>query len=430
MSGQCHNVDVYQAGSNDPGAHNRMNLMGGHVSVHLNYDVLEAACSPGGASVLTVVTELAPAAGPHAGVAPARYVSGDQATYAFETRFVGGEPVKVVLVDSKSSSLNRVEQAVTQAIMDGHAVLSLTPRMMVTYEDRAWSCLEAPHRFTDGHFRAGTVDGMPATDHPVYRAARDATPANARAVLELSPASLVLGAWDSTRRSNQARYRSALVGEVIGVLADQSDDGVRIPKRGGARRDEIAPSVRLNAQDMEELLKAQESELSPGNVEKIRKAIARAGRGTTSASPLGLGSIPPALETLGLVACRRIIRSHVLSFSALRQLRFGSPGDGDVACRALLAAWALCGLAHANQELLLRANCDLVEAQQPVVVLDGRNGTSVQIDGFDVENADELLEQAITRAVEAAGIRWEGQSFQITGNPLVHRGTVADDSGE
>lgn len=399
------------------------------MSIDLNYDVLEAACAPGGASVMTVVTELAPAAGPHAAVAPARYLSDtQQATYAFETRFVDGEPVKVVLIDSKSSALNRVEQAVTQAIADGHRVLSLTPRMMVTYPGRAWSCLEAPHRFTDGHFRAGSVDGHPATDHPVYRAARDATPANARAVLELSPASLVLGAWDSTRRSNQARYRSALVGEVIGVLADQSEDGVRIPRRGGARRDEIAPSVRLNAQDMETLLAAQESELSPKNVEKIRKAITRAGNGTTSASPLGLGSIPPTLETLGLVACRRIIRSHVLSFSALRQLRFGSQGDGDVACRALLAAFALCGLAHANQELVLRANCDLVEAAEAAVVLDGRNGTSSAIDGFTVEKMDAILQHAITRSVEVAGIHWEGQTFQITGSPLVYRGTVADES--
>jgi len=54
-----------------------------------------------------------------------------------------------------------------------------------------------------------------------------------------------------------------------------------------------------------------------------------------SASMLGLGGIPPTLEALAGVACHRIIRSHVLSFAALRQIRFGSSPEGDAACRAL-----------------------------------------------------------------------------------------------
>jgi len=68
------------------------------------------------------------------------------------------------------------------------------------------------------------------------------------------------------------------------------------------------------------------------------------------------------METLAGVACHRIVRSHVLSFAALRQIRFGAGPDGDAACRALLAALALAALARSDAELVLRANCDLVEA--------------------------------------------------------------------
>jgi CRISPR-associated protein Csb1 len=53
---------------------------------------------------------------------------------------------------------------------------------------------------------------------------------------------------------------------------------------------------------------------------------------------LGLGGIPPTLDTLAGVACIRIIRSDVLSFATLRQIRFGADAEGNAACRALLAA--------------------------------------------------------------------------------------------
>lgn len=395
------------------------------MSQEMTYGKLVEACSPGGASVLTCVTDLAPAAGPHAAVAPARYVSGNNASYAFQTRFVDGQAMSTALIDSKSSQLNRVELALADAIRDGDPLLGRTPHLVVHYPDQEVADYELPHRVFDGHVRAGSVDGRPVTDHPVYRAARDATPGNARALLELSPVSLVLGSWDSTRRAHQGRYRSALVGEIIGVLADQSDSGRDIPRRGGARRDEVAPSVRVSPKDLEMLVDAQQDELSPKNVEALRRTAQKAKAGTTvSAAALGLGSIPPVLETLGLVACRQIIRSHVLSFSSLRQLRFGGDLDADVACRSLLAALALAALVRSNEELLLRADCDLVEASAPAFSLDLRNGQGEKLDRLDRAVADELLGAAIERAEKQAGIRWEGQVFDVVGNPIVHGGVI------
>lgn len=396
--------------------------------MQLTHDNLIAACRPGGASVLTVTTQLAPAVGTHGGIAPARYLRGRTSTYAFGTRYLdlgnGPTPATVVTVLGKAASLNKIEAAISQAIVDGEEPLAQTPRIRVSYEglDPVLD-LDLPHRAADGHVRSGQVDGGPVTAHPTFRAARDANNANASALLELSPASLVFGGWDATRRAHGFKFRSALVGETIGVLADQSPQGREIDPRGGARFDTIAPSVRLSGDDLRALRDEQEDELSPGNIERIDKEIKRAGKGTVSAAGLGLGAIPPALEGLGLVSCSSIIRSHVLSFAALRQLRFGLGAEGDVAARALLAAFAINGLVRSFGELSYRADCDLVETERPQALLDQRYGNTAEIDLPEVDGADALLSEAID-AARAAGVRWEGQVLEVTGNPLIAGGIV------
>ncbi len=296
--------------------------------VAIGYEKLLRACTPGGSSVLVSKTDLRPAAGVLAGIAPARFVDGSRGVYAFETRFDGENAVSAVVIDSKGSALNRVEAEFSRAIADGDPLLSRTPHLRLTYQGRdPVTELDLPHRFTDGHIRAGRIQGTPASQHPSYRKIRDANPANARALLETSPVSLILGAWDSTRRSHQGRYRSALVGEVIGILADQSPDGRVPPRRGAGRSDSIAPSVRLAGEAMEKVVQAQETELSQGNVDNIRKEILRAKKGTVSGAALGLGSIPPSMDGLGFVSCRRIVRPRVVFRNvATAALRAGGPG--------------------------------------------------------------------------------------------------------
>lgn len=378
---------------------------------------------------MTSVTELAPAAGDLAGVAPARYVrkeAGGGATYAFESRFDGGEPVRVALLDGKASQLNRVEQAMRAAIADEHPQLSLTPRVEVVYEGQGtYSCLELPHRVYDSHVRSASVDGADVVRDDRYIAARNSSPADARTLLEMSPASIAFGSWDATRGKNQARFRSLLVGEIIGVLADP---GEIQPLRGAGRADPVAPSVRLGANEMSALVDQQRDEMSANKVKSLEKDVTgkKAKGSTISASPLGLGSIPPTLDGLGLVSCRKIVRHHVFSFSALRQLRFGLGPDGDVAARALLAAWTLAGLALSDAELHLRANCDLREAGPSKVTLDGRQGNEVELEPLSVDGAAALLQEAID-AARAAGVRWEGQVYSVAGNPIVAGGLVDDE---
>ena len=396
----------------------------------LSYTDLRSACAAGGASVLTSVTELQPAAGPHASIAPAKFVERGNSVFAFETRYVDGDAVTVALVDSKQSSLNRCESAIAQDIRDGHPVMAKLPRLLVDYgHGLEFMDMELPHRAFDGHFRAGTIDGEPTTSDERYRAIRNSTTRDASALLNASPTALVLGAWDSTRKSDQVRLRSALVGEIVGVLADQEEPGERQQsKRGGARVDTLAMSVQLTPDDLERLVDAQEDELSPNLVEKIRTTIKNARKSKKgeliSASQLGLGGIPPMLENLGGVSCSRVIRSFVLSFATLRQLRFGSTEEGNVAARALLAAFGLAALARGERELYLRANCDLVEAAAPVVTLDERFGNKRELPPLTVESADALLEEAIEAAAAAGVANWDGQVLEVIGNPAIRQGAA------
>lgn len=388
---------------------------------------LLAACRPGGASVLTSVTPLEPAAGPHASVAPAKFKEDKKdkkSVFAYERRFWEGRAVDAVLIDSKQSQNNRLEAAVAAAIADGDPVLSRLPRIELRFSGGpVFSDIELPHRAFDGQIRAGTINGQPATADPGYRLLRDATVSHARALLERSPVTLLLGGWDASRKSHQGRYRSILVGEIIGILADQDGNpSAHQSKRGGARIDPLGMRIEITDKDRKAIADAQKNELSKGTYDNAVKK---------KASTLGLGGIPPALEQLGGVACQAIIRSHVLSFSALRALRFDCDNpEGDVACRAVLAALALNGLARSDAELLLRANCDLVEAGPTVVTLDKRYGQKETLDPLSVGQAQDLLTAAIEHAEREAGLIWDGSALVIEGNPAILAAAVDDAQDE
>ena len=397
----------------------------------------------GGGSVITSITELEPAAGPHASVAPAKFVDGSKSVFAYENRYIEDDAQKVVLIDSKQSELNRAEAAIEQGRQYGDEAVVKIPRAVVTYETEngpvEYSDMELSHRIFDGHFRAGRVDGKPITENDQYRALRNCTPADMSALLNTAPAALLFGAWDSTRKSNQVRLRSALVGEIIGVLADQEPGAEhRQARRGGARVDAVAASVKLAPKDMESLVNDQEAELSPKNIKKNRDAIAAASKAKNkdaahvSASGIGLGSIPPSLEETGAVACRRIIRSWVLSLATLRQLRFGQDEtkdkDKNIAARALLAALGLNAIARAERELYIRANCDLIESAAPVVTLDQRFGEKKPFAPLTVKQADQLLLEAIENAKEAGVADWNGQTFNVDGNSSIIANATAEDA--
>ena len=405
----------------------------------LDLDLLLSATAAGGPSCLASTTRLRPAGGMHTAVAPAKYLqgTGSSATsvYVYERRFLEGESRHTVLIDSKQSQLNRLETELDRARQDGHPVLARIPHVRVTYgegEDvRTFTDLTLPHRVYDAHVRAGTVDGVPTTQTALYRSVRDANPADARALLDVSPITLVLGGWDSSRRSSQGRWRSALVGEIVGFVpaaVPPQAGKAQAFGRGGARIDPVGMQMQVPGSVLKQMAQDQRDELSTGNFDKVTKQADAAKAKPVGASELGFGGIPPALSSLGGVACEPILRTHVLSFAALRQMRFRAGPDGDSACRALLAALALAGLARSDAELCLRANCDLVEDGPTAMTLDQRGGKELVLQAPDIAAADALLAAALQEAERLAGVTWSGLALDVVGNPDVVRGAVAQDA--
>ncbi len=398
----------------------------------IDLDLLLAASAAGGSSCLTSVTELRPAGGWHRSVAPAKYATTSQdrkGAYAYERRYLEGEIQQAVIIDSKQSQLNRCEEALQAAIMDGHPVLSRLPRVVVSYGKgdgvEEYSDLTLPHRVFDGHIRAGTIDGTPVTQTEQYKALRNATPLNARALLDASPASLVFGSWDSSRSSRQGRWRSILVGEIVGFCAD-----TKAALRGGARVDPVGMKIELDGPALKQLAEEQRAELTTNLYDKVMKGPAKSSEKESKPSSLGLGGIPPSLDALAGVACHRIVRSHVLSFASLRQIRFGAGPEGDAACRALLAALALNAVARSDAELRLRANCDLQEDGATEVEIDRRGTGLVALQPLSVQQADELLTAALSAAETAAGVRWQGVALRVTGNPAIAAGAVDEGASD
>lgn len=387
----------------------------------LTLETLNEAARPGGPSALSSVTHLAPAAGEHALISPAKYTSRgtDGSAYLYEDRYIDGSLVRTVLIDARTSVANRMEDAINLAIEDEHELLSKLPRTAVQYSDQnggtyQLSDTELPHRLFDAHLRLSTLDGQPLTSNDAYRAARNATNNNAMPLLNLSPTTVLFGGWDSTRKSNQVRFPSAIVGEIIGVIGDQESQASPT-KRSGARIDPVGAKIQFTPEAAQQAAEVQKDELS----EKTYKNLSSARKGMVSGADLGLGAIPPSSEALDGIATRDIIRSYVLSFSTLRRLRFGTGPDGDASIRVLLAALAINGMVRNDSELYLRANCHLVETGEPVITLDRRFGNQDAIDPLTIDDADELLQMSYDQAQSKAGISWDGQVLTVTGNPAV-----------
>lgn len=396
----------------------------------LDLGTLSDALEIGGPSALSEVTELEPAGGPQALVAPAKYASQNRATYVFERRFLAdgngkeGMPVNTVLIDSRTSEANRIEQALQMGIESGQSTLCKMPTMQVEYtlKDDASklieSDLELPHRAFDAHFRLGFDCENPARsfiENPDYIAARNSTPADASALFKISPITVLLGGWDSTRKSHQARFASCVTGEIIGILSDQEsypleESGKLASTRCGARIDPVGSSISFS--------QGQADEIS----DRIGVSHKKGEKGKVRGSLLNVGANPPSVgsdKALDGVSVKRIIRSRVLSFSALRSISFGCGREGDHAIRMLLAALAIDGIARADAELYLRANAHLVEADKPEIILHKRFGEKLSLEVMSIDAADALLDAAYEQAHELAGVDWHGQKLRVIGDPVV-----------
>ncbi|MBT9290788.1 type I-G CRISPR-associated RAMP protein Csb1/Cas7g [Prosthecodimorpha staleyi] len=326
--------------------------------------------------------------------------------HVYERRRRPEGEVWCVLVDSVQSQANRLEEALLSAAKDGIAEI---PYVRVDFRNRGIegiefvTSLDAPHRVYDAILRDSLLDGTPFMECATGRLLARGDPAS---ILEISPNALLFGAWHSTGEGGGigAKFARCLVSEIVAV--DVPVDEVPNARTGEI---DVRTAGRRTGSRMDPLGVLRKVEVYKGEKGWDVDA-AGVGKKATKVRPseINHGNIAPTVDPLG-ITCDHLEHTVVLSFAALRRLRFGSPAK-DAAGRTLLAALGLLAIAEQDARgYALRSRCDLV--------CDGPSGLEcVHPDGstraieIDVNNARRLYAEA------AAGARAAG--FQLAPKPV------------
>lgn len=416
----------------------------------LTHDILTQAVA-GTAAGLRTIVRLEPLGGPADKLFPPTF--GDavwlptpmgegrderrRTKYALEWRRVKGESKLCVVLDSVASQANRMELA----LLEGHERGELAfPMVRVdftgqTHEDPALdlttlcgngliTTLEAPHRLADALLRDSLLNGQPFRLSEPGRRFTEASPANAGAVFELCPVSLVFGVWDSTgpKGGLGAKFQRAIVSEIVGVGAELGSKTASRLDPTGIEKTEI-----YQAEDPEEEWTTDPARAKggPSNPMLLKRGSDKAG----TPAVINHGNVKPSTDPeAGGVTIDYAEQVTVLSLPALRRLRFqrrtnGTRLEGDerrsaeLAARTALAALGLAAIAYQRENGYdLRSRCALRPlAPLSLELIPGDGGPSRSF-SFDCASARDLLEQA-SGAAEAVGLHWRKQPLDLTPAP-------------
>lgn len=371
----------------------------------LTLEVLKKAVA-GTAAAFRCITEYQPAGGPGDKVFPPTYEKGK---YATEERWIGGEKVPCVLLDSVQSQANRMELALLDAIESGEMDL---PRLVVEFNDPRLvkplrvTSLDAPHRAADAIFRDSEINGKKFRDSELGKALDKTDVRNAAPLFGLCPTALVFGLWDSTgpRGGLGAKFQRAIVSEMIGLNAvpgvktSSRIDPLQIMKGSATIYETSGGGWTL---DVDQALLSDK---------KKPKTKGKDGK----PSEINHGNIPPSIDDGGYTISRAI-QTTVLSLACLRRLRFPLNGAAasdektNVTARVALAAIGLAAASLARAEGAdLRSRCQLFPAGAFVWEL--LDDPTAQPQRFTLKrDAAIALAQASIDAVRSSGLPWEGE---------------------
>ena len=99
--------------------------------------------------------------------------------------------------------------------------------------------LEAPHRVYDAILRDSLLDGVPFMRSDEGQRLAAATPADATALLEISPTALVFGAWHSQGEGGGfgAKFPRTIVSEIVAVIhRSRTSSSISEPAKGYSNR--------------------------------------------------------------------------------------------------------------------------------------------------------------------------------------------------
>ncbi len=327
----------------------------------LTLDVLQRAAA-GGAAAVRCVTRLQPAGGPGDKVFPPTYATDKAAAtrYAFERRRLDGREVDTVLLDSVASQANRMEEALLAA---WEAQRLSFPVIAVDFSgedglqdlDRI-TALHAPHRIADALLRDSLDEqGTRFRDTTAGRAYTDATVRNATAIYLYCPTALVFGVWDSTgpRGGLGNKVQRALVSEIVGI-------GAVAGVKTASRLDPAGIQAKVDVYHRQDDRDDWTTDPAEALVEKGKPVpFSRKGsEGKGKPSAINHSNVAPTIDvTAGGVTFEYALQTTVLSFPALRRLRFPTDAEGrsfgperragaEEAARAALAALALAAVAE------------------------------------------------------------------------------------
>ena len=356
----------------------------------------------GNAAALCSVTDYQPAGGPGDKVFPPTYEGG---SYATEARYIDGEEVPCVLLDSVQSQANRMEMALLEQWEVGRA-----PLPVITVDFRGEdlpkpfrvTSLEAPHRIADALLRDSELEGVMFRQSGPGKRLDTVDIRNATALFELCPTALIFGMWDSTgpRGGSGVKFQRALVSEIVGLHAKQG-------RRTSSRIDpaQILRSAGPVYRTIDGSWTLDQDETGERNSRGVRP------------SEVNHGNIAPSIADGGFTISKAV-QTTVLSLPALRRLRFPLNGTGpepqvDLAARTALAAQALFAATLVREQGAdLRSRC-LLYATAPVVwkLLDRPGDEPRQ---FDVSSgqAREVYQQAVQEARDA-GLPWLEQEMVL-----------------
>jgi CRISPR-associated protein Csb1 len=411
----------------------------------LSLEKLQSAVA--NAAAMRRVRKLQPTGGPGDKIFPPTYPAEGRngaPRHVFETRRINGQNVLCVLIDSVQSQANRLEEALKDARDSGAFAF---PLIAVDFKNTELAdigrvtTLDAPHRVFDAIIRDSELDGVLFRETSPGRALIEAKSQNARAVYELSPAALIFGAWNSTGEGGGlgAKFPRCIVSEIVGVGV-ATEPYLRTNSRTGelllnARTGEVPqedrpsgkrPSSRIDPLGIVSGVKVYkkagtESDWtvmeSEAEQTKQGTAILYSGkRGTGKAgrpSLINHGNVKPDVDQLG-VSVDYAVHNFVLSFAALRRLRFGTP-NADLAAQTVLAVLGLLAVTAQDRfGYFLRSRCDLVPEQ----------GSSRQFEVIDSEGRIETVDLDATRtsalaaeaakAAAAVGLKWAETDLILT----------------
>jgi CRISPR-associated protein Csb1 len=361
---------------------------------------------------------LQPVGGKGTKIFPPTYPPSDEAKTAnrnapprhvYERRRVNGADTWCVLIDSVQSQANRLEECLLGAIADGIPI----PHVEVDFTKagldgiRRITSLDAPHRVYDAILRDSLYEGTPFMESDIGQRLAKAKAEDASALLEISPTALLFGAWHSTGQGGGlgAKFARCLISEIVAI--DVPVDHVVVNQRTG--KIEIQTSGRRTGSRIDPLGVLRKVKVFKGE-DGWSTTIAGAGKNAKEVRPseINHGNITPSVQPLG-VTCDHIEHSFVLSFAALRRLRFGG-AEKDAAGRSLLAALGLVALTEQDaQGYALRSRCDLV--------CDGR--AALELVRSDGSTEAILIDRTQTRALyQAAFNAAQKAGFSLSSKPL------------